>query len=136
MEIFWIVAFAVGLILVVVILAAALRSMRPKLPAPQRYTPNPTMPRSAPAKSNAAGAYSSITPSRSSLPAPIAAQIDQLVASGNTIAAIQVLRRHTNLGLKDAKHVIDSWAPAAGADKIVTNGGGRMDAARRRSPHV
>jgi ribosomal protein L7/L12 len=180
MELLWIIGIVVGLIVVVVILAAAVRGMRPKMPEPQTYTPTPahagyasrsathlsppgltpqviaqidrlladgkklaaikvlrehtrvdlksakdridhwsistTAPHTA-AVSHATAAHTSIPAAysggslRSSLPANVAADIDRLVAGGEKIIAIKVLRMHTDLGLKQAKDVIDSWAP-------------------------
>ncbi|WP_341947405.1 ribosomal protein L7/L12 [Microbacterium sp. LWH11-1.2] len=177
----WIIGIVVGLVVVVVILSAALRGMRPKLPEPQVFTPSPTTARSLPAssaattasgltpqvvaeidrliaagqkihaiklfrdvtgvglkeakdrvehwsisttaphlaaRSNATAAYSSITPAahtpasvRASLPAPVASDIDELVAGDQRIVAIKVLREHTGLGLKESKLLIDAWVP-------------------------
>jgi ribosomal protein L7/L12 len=175
----WIIGIVVGLIVVVAILAVAVRGMRPKLPEPQVFTPSPTTARTAPASSastaasgltpsviaeidrlvaagqkihaiklyrdhsgvalkeakdriehwsasttaphtaavsNATATHSSITPTvstpssvRASLPASVASDIDRLVASGSTIAAIKALREHTGLGLKDSKDLIEAW---------------------------
>ncbi len=39
----------------------------------------------------------------------VRAEIDSLIAAGNPIKAIKILREHTGLGLKEAKDVIDNW---------------------------
>ncbi|WP_435747806.1 ribosomal protein L7/L12 [Microbacterium sp. PMB16] len=179
MDIVWIIGIVVGLVVVVGILAAALRGMRPKLPEPQVFTPSPTTARSLPASSaastasgltpqvvaeidrligagqkihaiklfrdatgvglkeakdrvehwsisttaphlaavsNATAAYSSITPTthtpasvRASLPAPVTAEIDRLIAGGAKINAIKVLREQTGLGLRESKDIVDAW---------------------------
>jgi ribosomal protein L7/L12 len=48
---------------------------------------------------------------RASLPAPVASDIDKLVAGDQRIVAIKVLREHTGLGLKESKLLIDAWVP-------------------------
>ncbi|PRB09986.1 hypothetical protein CQ047_08555 [Microbacterium sp. MYb72] len=67
----------------------------------------------AAAVSHANAARTSITPSsiRASLPAPVAADIDRLVAEGAKITAIKALREHTGVGLKEAKDAIEAWTP-------------------------
>lgn len=179
MDIVWIIGLVVGLIVIVVIVSAALRGMRPKLPEPQVFTPSPTTARSLPASSaastasgltpqvvaeidrligagqkihaiklfrgatgvglkeakdrvehwsisttaphlaavsNASAAYSSITPTthtpasvRASLPAPVAAEIDRLVAGNQQIVAIKMVREQTGLGLRESKNIVDAW---------------------------
>jgi ribosomal protein L7/L12 len=181
MDIIWIIGIVIGLVVVVVILSAALRSMRPKLPEPQVFTPSPTTARSLPASSSASAvsgltpqvvaeidrligaghkinaiklfrdatgvglkeakdrvehwsisttathtaavshasaAYSSITPTtqtpssvRASLPASVASEIDRLVAGDQMIHAIKLVREHTGLGLREAKNIVEAWAP-------------------------
>lgn len=70
------------------------------------------------AVSNATAVHSSIIPAaptvssvRASLPAPVASDIDGLVAGGAKIAAIKTLREHTGLGLKESKDLIEAWVP-------------------------
>jgi len=46
---------------------------------------------------------------RESLPAPVASEIDRLVAAGQKIAAIKALRDSTGLGLAESKRAIDHW---------------------------
>ena len=98
----WIIAIVVGLIVVVAILAVALRGMRPKLPEPQVFTPSPTTARTAPA-SSASTAVSGLTPS-------VIAEIDRLVAAGQKIHAIKLYRDHSGVGLKEAKDRIEHWS--------------------------
>ncbi len=98
----WIIGIVVGLIVVFVILAAALRGMRPKLPEPQVFTPSPTTARTTPA-SSASTATSGLTPT-------VIAEIDRLVAGGNKINAIKLYRDHSGTGLKEAKDRIDHWS--------------------------
>ncbi|MEI3844766.1 MULTISPECIES: hypothetical protein [unclassified Microbacterium] len=47
--------------------------------------------------------------SADSLPPTTRAEIDRLVATGQPIAAIKILREATGLGLKESKGVIDAW---------------------------
>ena len=70
------------------------------------------------AVSNATAVHSSIIPAaptvssvRAALPAPVASDIDGLVAGGAKIAAIKTLREHTGLGLKESKDLIEAWVP-------------------------
>jgi len=52
---------------------------------------------------------------RASLPPQAVAEIEGRIASHNPIAAIKALRENSDLGLADAKRVIDAWhADAAG----------------------
>nr|WP_314840587.1 hypothetical protein [uncultured Microbacterium sp.] len=88
------------------ILAAALRSMRPQPPAAQVYTPSPAAERSAPATT-------SITTSL--LTDEAIAQIDRLVASGQKIQAIKAYRDSTGVGLREAKDRIEHWSASTTA---------------------
>lgn len=101
-DLVWIIAFIAGLVVVVVILWAALRAMRPKLPEPQVFVPSPTTARSAPATS-AAASVSGLTPR-------VVAEIDRLVSAGQKIQAIKLFRDATGVRLKDAKDRIDHWS--------------------------
>lgn len=98
----WIIGIVVGLIVVVAILAVALRGMRPKLPEPQVFTPSPTTARTAPA-SSASTTVSGLTPS-------VIAEIDRLVAAGQKIHAIKLYRDRSGVGLKEAKDRIEHWS--------------------------
>lgn len=73
--------WAVGLIVLFLVVGWSLKSMRPSVPAPP---PDPA----------AAGSLS---------------EIDALVASGNKVAAIKRLRELSPMSLKDAKERIDAW---------------------------
>lgn len=102
MDIVWIIGIVVGLIVVVMILSAALRGMRPKLPEPQVFTPSPTTARSLPASSSVAS-VSGLTPT-------VIAEIDRLVAAGQKIHAIKLFRDATGVGLKEAKDRVEHWS--------------------------
>lgn len=109
-NVIWIIGIVIGLIVVVLILRAAFRGMRPKVPEAQTYTPSPTMPRSAAATSASATA-SALTPSA-------IAEIDRLVAAGQKIHAIKLVREHTGVGLKEAKDRIDHWSVSTTAPHL------------------
>ena len=109
MEIVWIIGIVVGLIAVVAILAAALRGMRPKIPETQTFTPVPVMRSSTASPTTATPA--GISPE-------VIAQIDRLMAAGQKIQAIKVLRDHAKLGLKEAKDRIDHWSISTTAAHI------------------
>lgn len=102
MEIVWIVGVVVALVVVVLILRAALRGMRPQAPEPQSYVAPAVSPRTAPTSAEASTA-SRLTPQA-------AAEIDQLLAANQKITAIKVYREHTGVGLKEAKDAVDHWA--------------------------
>ncbi|MFK3677762.1 ribosomal protein L7/L12 [Microbacterium sp. NPDC090218] len=106
----WIIGIVVGLIVVVVILAFALRGMRPKLPEPQVFTPSPTTARSATA--------SSATTTVSGLTSDVVAEIDRLVAAGQKIHAIKLYRERSGVGLKEAKDRIDHWSVSTTAPHL------------------
>lgn len=97
----------IGIVLVViavgaVIIAAALRSMSPKVPDAQVYHPSPARQGSAPATSTISPA-SGLTPE-------VIAEIDRLVTADQKIRAIKVYRQHTGVRLQDAKDRIDHWS--------------------------
>lgn len=102
MDIVWIIGLVVGLIVIVVIVSAALRGMRPKLPEPQVFTPSPTTARSLPA-SSAASTASGLTPQ-------VVAEIDRLIGAGQKIHAIKLFRGATGVGLKEAKDRVEHWS--------------------------
>lgn len=106
----WIIGIVIGLIVVVVILSAAFRGMRPKAPEAQVYRPSPTMPRAGVATSASAG-VSSLSPTA-------IAEIDRLVAAGQKMQAIKLVRQHTGAGLKDAKDRIDHWSVSTTAPHL------------------
>lgn len=101
-DIVWIIGLIVGLVVIVVIVSAALRGMRPKLPEPQVFTPSPTTARSLPA-SSAATTASGLTPQ-------VIAEIDRLIGAGQKIRAIKLYREATGAGLKEAKDRVDHWS--------------------------
>lgn len=102
MDIAWVIGIVVGLVVVVVILSAALRGMRPKLPEPQVFVPSPTTARSLPA--------SSATTTASGLTPQVVAEIDRLIGAGKKIQAIKLLRDRTGVGLKEAKDRVEHWS--------------------------
>lgn len=102
MDIIWIIGIVAALVVVVVILSAAFRGMRPKLPEPQVFTPSPTTARSLPASSSAS-ATSGLTPQ-------VVAEIDRLVGAGQKIQAIKLFRDATGVGLKEAKDRVEHWS--------------------------
>ena len=97
MDVIWIVVAVVALLVVVLVVGAALRAMTPKVPSPAAPTTAIPVIRSSP----------------ESLPAATRAEIDRLVASGQKIAAIKVLRDATGSRLQDAKDAIDRWVLGA-----------------------
>ena len=103
-----IAAVIVGL----VILGAALRGMRPKVPEPQTYVPAPVM-------RSATGSTTNTTPAGLT---PLAiAEIDRLVAAGRKVQAIKVLRDHAKIGLKEAKDRIDHWSISTTAPQVAAS---------------
>jgi ribosomal protein L7/L12 len=109
-DVLWIIGIVVGLIVVVAILAVALRGMRPKLPEPQVFVPTAATPRSAPA-SSASTPASGLTPD-------VVAEIDRLVGAGQKIHAIKLYRDRTRVGLKEAKDRIDHWSVSTTAPHL------------------
>ncbi|WP_282845615.1 ribosomal protein L7/L12 [Microbacterium oxydans] len=95
----WIIAIVVGLIVVVAVLAVAVRGMRPKLPDPPSFS---AAPRTAPSAS-AAAAGATLTPE-------VVAEVDRLVVAGQKIHAIKVYRDHSGVSLKEAKDRIEHWS--------------------------
>lgn len=93
----------------VVIIGAALRSMRPKAPEPHVFTPSPTMARSVASTSTASA--SQLTPAA-------IAEIDRLVAAGQKIHAIKLYRQHTGVRLQEAKDRIDHWSVSTTAPHL------------------
>lgn len=110
----FIVGIIVGGIWIIVI---AVRNTRPQPPAPQVFIAAPTTSRSAPATS-AMSTVSGLTP-------PVIAEIDRLVAAGQKINAIKMLRDHSGLGLKEAKDRIEHWSVSTTAPHLaaVSNAG-------------
>ncbi|WEK61089.1 MAG: hypothetical protein P0Y60_17570 [Candidatus Microbacterium colombiense] len=98
----WIVGIVIAAVVVVIILRAAFRGMRPKAPEAQVYTPSTATPRS-PSASSAPSTHSALTPA-------VTAEIDALVAAGQKIQAIKLYREHAGVGLKEAKDRIDHWS--------------------------
>lgn len=96
-----------------VIVAAALRSMRPKAPEPQVYTPSPTM-----ARSVASASTSTSTAAASQLTPSAIAEVDRLVAAGQKIQAIKLYRQHTGVRLQEAKDRIDHWSVSTTAPHL------------------
>lgn len=94
-----------------VIVAAALRSMRPNAPEPQVYTPSPTMARSVASASTSTAAASQLTPAA-------IAEVDRLVAAGQKIQAIKLYRQHTGVRLQEAKDRIDHWSVSTTAPHL------------------
>lgn len=101
-DIIWIIGLVVSLVVIVLIVSAALRGMRPKLPEPQVFTPSPTTARSLPA-SSAASTVSGLTPQ-------VIADIDRLIGAGQKLHAIKLYRSATGVGLKEAKDRVEHWS--------------------------
>ncbi|WP_372968031.1 ribosomal protein L7/L12 [Microbacterium sp.] len=95
----------------VVIIGAALRSMRPKAPEPHVFTPSPTMARSVASTSTSTASASQLTPSA-------IAEVDRLVAAGQKIQAIKLYRQHTGARLQEAKDRIDHWSVSTTAPHL------------------
>ncbi|WP_308010890.1 ribosomal protein L7/L12 [Streptomyces sp. AC495_CC817] len=64
------------------------------------------------AVSHASARLSSPSSIRASLPTSVSAEIDRLVAGGQKITAIKLLREHTGFGLKESKDAIEAWPTA------------------------
>ncbi len=116
MELLWLAGIVVGIIALGIVLAVALRGMRPKLPEAQTFTPVPVMRSTTTSTTN-------VTPP--GISPQVIAEIDRLVAAGHRRAAIKVLRRHGKLGLREAKDKIAHWsisttAPSAPAVSRIT----------------
>lgn len=95
----WIIAIVVGLIVVVAVLAVAVRGMRPKLPDPPSFSAAAhTTP-----SSSATAAGATLTPE-------VVAEVDRLVVAGQKIHAIKVYRDHSGVSLKEAKDRIEHWS--------------------------
>lgn len=95
----------------VVIIGAALRSMRPKAPEPHVFTPSPTMARSVATASTSTASATQLTPAA-------IAEIDRLVAAGQKIHAIKLYRQHTGVRLQEAKDRIDHWSVSTTAPHL------------------
>lgn len=93
MDFVWIIGIIVGAIIVIAILAAALRGMRPKVPEVTAGVPVPIAPE-------------------------VVAKIDDLVRADSKIAAIKTLRDHTGGSLQSAKRRIDHWHVSAATTAI------------------
>lgn len=102
MELLLVVGIVLVVIVGLVLLAAALRSMRPKEPEAQVYTPSPTMARTA--------AATSVSNPASGLTPQVVAEIDRHIAAGQKLQAIKLYRQHSGVGLKEAKDRIDHWS--------------------------
>ncbi|WP_061015091.1 ribosomal protein L7/L12 [Microbacterium sp. CCH5-D1] len=101
----WIIAIVVGLIVVVAVLAVAVRGMRPKLPDPPAFSTAPHTARSA-----SAAAAPGLTPE-------VVAEVDRLVVAGQKIHAIKLYRDHSGVSLKDAKDRIEHWSVSTTAPR-------------------
>ena len=101
--------WVVGIVVLLLVAAWAVRSMRPKPPAPLDATGavsrGSAPPHSAPSRR--------ATVSPEALDAASVAEIDRLVAAGSAIAAIKVFRDRTGVSLQEAKDAIDRWRPGA-----------------------
>ncbi|MFJ2369054.1 hypothetical protein [Microbacterium sp. NPDC087665] len=106
----WIVGIVVAAIVVVMILTAAFRGMRPKAPEAQVYTPSVAVSRTTPTSASPTTA-TGLTPQ-------LTAEIDRLVGAGQKIHAIKLLREHTGLSLKGAKDRIDHWSVSTTAPHL------------------
>ncbi len=95
----------------VVVIGAALRSMRPKTPEPHVFIPSPTMARSVASASSSTASASQLTPAA-------IAEIDRLVAAGRNIHAIKLYRQHTGVRLQEAKDRIDHWSVSTTAPHL------------------
>ena len=94
----WIIAIVVGLIVVVAVLAVAVRGMRPKLPDPPSFSTAPHTVFSA-----SAAAVPGLSPE-------VVAEVDRLVVAGQKIHAIKLYRDHSGVSLKEAKDRIEHWS--------------------------
>lgn len=106
-----VVAVIAAVVVGMVIIGAALRSMRPKAPEPHVFTPSPTMARSVASTSTSTASASQLTPAA-------IAEIDRLVAAGHKINAIKVYRQHTGVRLQEAKDRIDHWSVSTTAPHL------------------
>ncbi|WP_309066188.1 hypothetical protein [Microbacterium sp.] len=101
MELFWLIAILVGVVVGALIIAAALRGMRPRMPEAQTFTPVPVI-------RSGSGTATNTTPAGTS--PEVIAEIDRLVALGQRSKAIKVLRTHAKIGAKEAKDRIAHWS--------------------------
>jgi ribosomal protein L7/L12 len=106
-----VVAVIAAVVVGMVIIGAALRSMRPKAPEPHVFTPSPTMARSVASTSTSTASASQLTPAA-------IAEIDRLVAAGHKINAIKLYRQHTGVRLQEAKDRIDHWSVSTTAPHL------------------
>lgn len=106
-----VVAVIAAVVVGMVIIGAALRSMRPKAPEPHVFTPSPTMARSVASTSTSTASASQLTPGA-------IAEIDRLVAAGHKINAIKLYRQHTGVRLQEAKDRIDHWSVSTTAPHL------------------
>lgn len=88
MDFVWIVGIIIGAIVVIALVSAALRAMRPTVPEARDGVPMTVAPE-------------------------VAARIDDLIRADNRIAAIKTLRDHTGESLQSAKRRIDHWPTGA-----------------------
>ncbi|OZB81957.1 ribosomal protein L7/L12 [Microbacterium sp. 13-71-7] len=107
----WIWILLAGVIVVlVVVIAATLRAIRPKAPEPLGTA------LAAPSSAAPAVARTVLAPRAATsdpLTPSVIAEIDALVAAEQKISAIKVLREHSGLSLREAKDQIDAWVPSA-----------------------
>ncbi|ALX65800.1 ribosomal protein L7/L12 [Microbacterium sp. XT11] len=114
MDLLWIALGVAALLVVVFVVRAALRSMRPKVPTPAAPT-------------------TAIPVIRTSVPRALspatAAEVDRLVRAEQKIAAIKVLRDATGVSLQEAKDRVDRWVPGGDAAQQLSPPGGPIDTA-------
>jgi hypothetical protein len=113
MDLIWIVVGVAALLVVVFVVRAALRSMTPKVPTPAAPTTAIPVVRASPPHAQSPATTAEIdlpaTEVRAALPPSVAEEIDRLVAADQPIAAIKLLREHSGYGLKESKHLVESW---------------------------
>ncbi|MDQ0642957.1 ribosomal protein L7/L12 [Microbacterium murale] len=93
MEILIVIGFIVVIVVVVLWVRHALRSMRPEAPSIHPAGQGPLQPAAQPTAVTAEAAH----------------EIERLLSQGQKITAIKLMREQTGLGLAEAKNLIDTW---------------------------
>lgn len=120
----WIwILLAVAIVALLAVIVGASRTIRPKPPVPLSSTAPATT--AIPALRPSAGAATPLSPG-------VHAEIDRLVAAGQKITAIKVLREHQPMPLQEAKERIEAWVPGSALPSAPT----RPAAAPRLDPSV
>lgn len=96
MEILIVIGFIVAIVVVVLWVRHALRSMRPEAPSIHPAGQGPLQPAAQPTVVTAEAAQ----------------EIERLLSQGQKLPAIKLMREQTGLGLAETKNLIDTWPNA------------------------